>query len=253
LIADPTLIPVEHQPYYSEKIVYLPDTYQVNDSHKRISERQFTRSEAGLPDEGFVFCCFNNNYKITPAVFDIWMQLIKQVDGSVLWLLEGNAEATQNLRHEAIKRGIAPERIVFAKRMDLPDHLARHRLADLFLDTFFCNAHTTASDALWAGLPVVTCLGETFAGRVAASLLNAIGLPELIMHSHEEYKALALKLATNPGKLALIRQKLAKNRTAHPLFNTALFTRSIEDAFIQMWERHQKFLLPDHIYVGTNK
>lgn len=250
LIADPMLIPVEHRQHYSEKIAYLPNSYQVNDTHRRISERPFTRSEAGLPDEGFVFCCFNNNHKITPIVFDIWMEILRQLEGSVLWLLEDNADATRNLHKEAKKRGIAPERIVFAQRMDLPEHLARHRLADLFLDTFPYNAHTTASDALWAGLPVLTCLGETFAGRVAASLLNAIGLPDLITPSPVAYKTLALDLAQHPEKLALIRQQLAGNRITHPLFNAALFTRHIEDAFIQMRERHQASLAPDHIYAG---
>ena len=252
LIADSTLIPAEQLKHYSEKIAFLPDSYQVNDSHRNISERQFTRSEVGLPEDGFVFCCFNSDYKITPTVFDIWMQLLNQVEGSVLWLLEGNALVGQNLRSEAVKRGIAPERIVFSRRMDLPDHLARHRLADLFLDTFYCNAHTTASDALWTGLPVLTYLGDTFAGRVAASLLNAIGLPELITHSHEEYKTLALRLATTPEELAAIKQKLALNRDTHPLFNTALFTRNIESAFTRMWRRHQDSLLPEHIYVEEN-
>ncbi len=250
LIADPTLIPLEHQPYYTEKIAYLPDSYQVNDSHRQISARLYTRSEVGLPEAGFVFCCFNNNYKITPVVFDIWMQLLKQVEGSVLWLYEGNPWATQNLLSEAAKRGVAPERLVFAKRMDLPEHLARHRLADLFLDTFYCNAHTTASDALWAGLPVLTLLGDTFAGRVAASLLNAIGLPELITHTHDEYKTLALALATQPDKLALLRQQLAKNRTTQPLFNTERYTRHIEEAYTRMWQRHQEALVPEHMYVG---
>ncbi len=249
LIADPTLIPAEDQQYYSEKIAYLPHTYQVNDSRKRISERQFTRNEAGLPDDGFVFCCFNNNFKLTPVIFDVWMQLLKVVEGSVLWLFESNAQSSRNLQNEAIKRGVAPERIVFARRMDLADHLARHRLADLFLDTPYYNAHTTASDALWAELPVVTRLGDTFAGRVAASLLNAIGLPELITHSDAEYLALALNLAGNPDKLAAIKEKLGKNRTSHPLFNTSLFTLHIEDAFTRMWKRHQESLLPDHIYV----
>jgi len=250
LIADPTLIPVEHQPYYSEKIAYLPDTYLVNGSHREMSERHFTRSEAGLPEHGFVFCCFNNYYKITPAVFDIWMRLLQQVEGSVLWLPEGNAQGMQNLHHEAELRGIAPERLVFAKRMNLlSEHLARYRLADLFLDTFCYNAHTTASDALWAGLPVLTYLGNTFADRVAASLLNAIGLLELITHSHEEYLALALELATNPEKLASLRQQLARNRITHPLFNTAGFTRHIEDAYTQMWQRYQQSQPPDHIYV----
>jgi predicted O-linked N-acetylglucosamine transferase (SPINDLY family) len=176
------------------------------------------------------------------------MQLLQQVEGSVLWLLNANEEASQNLREEAMKRAIAPERLIFASRMNLSDHLARHRLADLFLDTFFYNAHTTASDALWAGLPVLTYSGDTFAGRVAASLLNAIGLPELITHSHIEYKTLALDLATNPEKLASIKRQLAKNRITNPLFDTALFTRHIEEAFSLMWQRHQDLLLPDHIY-----
>jgi len=252
-IADSTLIPVDSRQHYTEKIAYLPNSYQVNDAKRAIADKTFTREEVGLPDAGFVFCCFNNNYKITPAVFDIWMQLLQQVNGSVLWVLQDNAYATQNLTKEAIKRGIAPERLVFAPRMSLPEHLARHRLADLFLDTFFCNAHTTASDALWAGLPVLTYLGDTLAGRVAASLLNAIGLPELITHSHEEYQALALELATNPAKLASLKQQLAQNRLTHPLFDTRLSTRHIEDAFTQMWERHQAALLPEHIYVGANE
>jgi len=253
ILADRHVIPESDRAFYSEKVAYLPDTFQANDAHKTMSERQFTRSEAGLPDEGFVFCCFNNNFKITPIVFDIWMQILKQAEGSVLWLLESNVQAAHNLQNEAMKRGIAPERLVFAKRMDLPDHLARHRLADLFLDTFFYNAATTASDALRVGLPVLTYLGDTFVGRVAASLLNAIGLPELITYSHEEYKTLAIELATNPGKLARIKQKLARNRTTHPLFDTKLFTRHIEDAYTRMWKRHQESLLPDHIYVRTIK
>jgi predicted O-linked N-acetylglucosamine transferase (SPINDLY family) len=253
LIADPTFIPDEHQQHYTEKIAYLPDSYQVNDSHRQISERQFTRSEVGLPDAGFVFCCFNNNFKITPDVFDIWMQLLKRIDGSVLWLFEDNTQAKQNLLNEAIKRGITANQLVFAPRMDLPDHLARHRLADLFLDTFYCNAHTTASDALWADLPVLTCLGKTFAGRVATSLLNAIGLTELITHSHEEYQALAVELATRPEKLDSIKRLLAHNRITHPLFNAALFTRHIENAYILMQARHQSSLLPDHIYARKNK
>lgn len=249
IIADPVIIPNAHQRYYIEKVVYLPNSYQVNDSHRQIAEHQFTRNEAGLPAQGFVFCCFNNNYKITSDVFDIWMQLLSQVKESVLWLFEDNTLAKQNLQNEAVKRGIIPERIVFAKRMNLPDHLARHRLADLFLDSFYCNAHTTASDTLWAGLPLLTCLGDTFASRVAASLLHAIGLPELVTHSHAEYQARALELALNPEKLAAIKAQLAKNRATHPLFNTPLYVQHIEDAFAQMWQRHQKSLLPDHIYV----
>ncbi len=232
LIADPTLIPAEHQPYYDEKIVYLPHSYQVNDSTKVISDRSFSRAELGLPENAFVFCCFNNSYKITPDLFTIWMRLLHTVEGSVLWLSQGNPTAARNLRLEAGKRGIAPDRLVFASRMEnLAEHLARQRQADLFLDTFYYNAHTTASDALWAGLPVLTCLGDAFAGRVAASLLTAVGLPELITHSHAEYESLALALATRPEQLAALRQKLAVNRTTQPLFDTARFTRHIEAAY----------------------
>lgn len=250
IMADRLVIPESSRVFYNEKVVYLPNSFQANDSNKHISKHKITRSKVGLPETGFVFCCFNSCHKITPTVFDIWMQLLKQVEGSVLWLLESNAQTERNLRNEASSRGISPERIVFAKRMALPDHLARHRLADLFLDTFFYNAATTASDALRVGLPLLTCLGDTFAGRVAASLLNSIGLSELITRSHGEYKTLALELATNPGKLALIRQKLEKNRITHSLFNTALITGHIEDAYTQMWQRHQDALLPDHLYVN---
>ncbi len=249
LIADPVVIPEDHRRHYCEQVACLPHSYQVNDSKRRISDRPFTRGELGLPGSGFVFCCFNNSYKITPDLFDLWMRLLRNVEGSVLWLREGAAGATRNLRKETGKRGVAPERIVFAGRMDLPEHLARHRLADLFLDTFYCNAHTTASDALWAGLPVLTCRGETFAGRVAASLLSAIGLPELITTTHRDYEALALELATQPGKLAELKQKLAANRNTRPLFDTGLFTRHLEEAYIRMWQRQQDGLAPEQIHV----
>ena len=249
LIADKTLIPEESQPHYSEKIVYLPNSYQVNDAKRRISDKAFTRAELGLPSSGFVFCCFNNNYKITPGTFDGWMRILKRVEGSVLWLLEDSATAADNLRKEAVQRAVGAERLVFAKRMPLPEHLARHRVADLFLDTLPCNAHTTASDALWAGLPVLTCMGEAFASRVAASLLNAIDLPELITHTQEEYEALAVELATNPQRLAQIKQKLAQNRLTTPLFDTPLFTKHIEAAYTAMYERYHTDLQSDHIYI----
>ena len=177
------------------------------------------------------------------------MRILKQVEGSVLWLVEDNADATSNLRKEAEARAVKPERLVFAKRTSLPDHLARHRLADLFLDTQPCNAHTTASDALWAGLPVLTQIGETFTGRVAASLLTAIGLPELITSTPQAYENLAIELATNPEKLAAIKRKLADNRLTTPLFDTELFTRHIEAAYTAMYERYQAGLSPDHIHV----
>jgi len=244
LIADHTVIPEEHRRYYTENIVYLPDSYQVNDSSRRISDKVFRRGEMGLPEEGFVFCCFNNSFKLTPDAFDIWMRLLHKVEGSILWLLEANPTSTGNLRAEAKARGIAEDRLVFAKRMELADHLARHRLADLFLDCFYYDAHTTASDALWTGLPVVTCPGEPFASRVAASLLNAAGLPELITGSREAYEALALDLATQPKKLAAVRHKLSQNRLTCPLFDTERFTRHIETAYTQMWERYQAGLEP---------
>ena len=251
LIADPTLIPEVHRQHYSEKIAYLPNSYQVNDAKRRISDKGYTREELGLPQTGFVFCCFNNSYKITPGIFDSWTRMLKEVDGSVLWLLEDNPKAASNLIKEAGLRGVNAERLIFAKRMPLADHLARHRLADLFLDTLPCNAHTTASDALWAGLPVLTCVGEAFASRVAASLLNAIHLPELITTTTEEYEALAIELATNPGKLKQIRHKLEKNRLTTPLFDTRLFTRHIEAAYYEMYERYQAGFPPDHIHVQS--
>jgi len=199
-----------------------------------------------------VFCCFNHNYKITPDVFEIWTRLLRVVDGSVLWLSAGNAAAVRNLRLEAEKHAITPERLVFAPRMaSLADHLARHRQADLFLDTFYYNAHTTASDALWAGLPVLTCLGETFAGRVAGSLLRAVGLPELVTHSHADYEARARELATQPERLAALRRKLAANRSTYPLFDTVRFTRHIEQAYAMMHERSQAGLAPEHMMVES--
>jgi predicted O-linked N-acetylglucosamine transferase (SPINDLY family) len=250
IIADQTVIPDESRKFYSEKIVVLPNTYQVNDRTRIVSDKAFNRSAAGLPSQGVVFCCFNNTYKITPYVFDRWMRLLRQVGGSVLWLLEDNASAASNLRKEAVARSVRPERLVFAERIQLPEHLARHKLADLFLDTLPVNAHTTASDALWAGLPVLTQIGETFAGRVAASLLNAIGLPELITSTPQAYEALAIELATNPEKLAAIKRKLANNRLTTPLFDTQTFTRHIEAAYTIMHERYQANLPPDHIYVS---
>ena len=249
IIADRTLIPLESQSCYLEKVVYLPNSYQVNDRKRLISDRQFTRQELGLPENGFIFCCFNNNYKILPATFEGWMRILKAVEGSVLWLFQDNAWAVDNLKKEAEKQGIVADRLVFAKRLPLPEHLARHHQADLFLDTFPCNAHTTTSDALWAGLPVLTLMGQSFASRVAASLLNAVGLSELITSNQEEYESLAIELAMNPNKLADIKLKLANNRMTTPLFDTLCFTKNIEAAYIKMMERYQKGLAPYHIYI----
>ena len=249
LIADEILIPRESQQYYAEKIVYLPNSYQVNDCQRKIVAPLFTRYELGLPLNVFVFCCFNNNFKINPNAFDVWVRILKGVKKSVLWLLEDNQIAVTNMRKEVQRRGLDPNRLVFAKRMNLQEHLARQKAADLFLDTLPYNAHTTASDALWAGLPVLTCKGESFAGRVGASLLNAIGLPELVTHTEAEYEALAIELATNPIKLKLIKEKLERNRIKTPLFDTPKFTKNIETAFIMMYERYRADLQPDHIYI----
>ena len=251
LIGDRVVIPEHDRHFYCEKLVYLPHSYQVNDSTKMISDHCFSRAETGLPDDAFVFCCFNNNFKITPDVFDVWMRLLNKVDGSVLWLYEGNPTVGTNLRSEAGKRNVDPERLIFAPRLGLADHLARYRLADLFLDTFYYNAGATASDALWAGLPVLTCLGNTYAGRMGASLLNAIGLPELITRNPAEYESLARKLATRPEWLVTIRHKLAANISTQPLFDTTLFTHHLETAYVKMLERYHAGLAPEHIVLDA--
>ena len=249
IVADKTLIPQESQQYYTEKVIYLPHSYQVNDSKRKISQKLFTRHEVGLPESGFVFCCFNMNYKILPATFDVWMRILKAVNGSVLWLLQDNPTATNNLRKEAERRGVDPTRLVFAPRMNLEEHLARHRLADLFIDTMPCNAHTTASDALWAGLPILTQIGQSFAARVAASLLNTMDLSELVTKTSEEYESKAVDLANNPLKLAQIKKKLEQNRRTSPLFNGQLFARHIEAAYEEIHLRHLSGKKPDHVYV----
>jgi predicted O-linked N-acetylglucosamine transferase (SPINDLY family) len=251
LIADHTLIPPTHRQYYDEKIAYLPHSYQANDSTKRISESAPDRAGLGLPKDAFVFCCFNNSYKITPDLFDVWMRLLRKVEGSVLWLLESNPAAHANLGIEAERRGVARDRLFFAPRMALAEHLARYRLADLFLDTFYYNAHTTASDALWAGLPVLTCLGPAFAGRVAASLLTAIEVPELITSSPTAYELLALELANDADRLAAVRRKLAENRGKMPLFDTRRFAGYIETAYLRMVERSRAGLPREHIFVDA--
>lgn len=252
IIADPTLIPSSHQKNYAEKVVYLPHTYMPHDANSRvISDRVPDRRGLGLPEAGFVFCAFNNSYKLIPDRFRVWMRLLQAVEGSVLWLSESSPQAVDNLRKEAANAGVAPERLVFAKRMpSLGDHLARHALADLFLDTLPYNAHATASDALWTGLPVLTQIGDAFPGRVAASLLNAIGLPELITDSAEAYERLALELATHPDRLAATGRKLAANRLTSPLFDTVRFTGDIEAAYSAMHDRHIARLPPDHIVIA---
>ena len=244
ILADRTIIPEDQCKFYSEKVVWLPDSYQVNDMQRRISERTPTRGECALPESAFVFACFNNTFKIAPEVFDIWMRLLKATENSVLWLLGENSAAMANLSRQAENRGVSSDRLIFAPRMALADHLARHRQADLFLDTLPYNAHTTASDALWAGLPVLTCLGSTFAGRVAGSLLKAVGLAELITTSLADYEALALKLAQDKILLRSLKDRLARNRNTYPLFNTEHFARNIESAYTMMWKRHQQGAVP---------
>jgi len=240
IIADEIVIPRNQHHFYSEKVAYLPHSYQANDSARPDPDVIPSKQSVGLPEAGFVFCNFNNSYKIRPDIFDIWMRLLQQVDGSVFWLLERDSSASKNLRREAENRGVAPERLIFAPHTRLEDHLARQRLGDLFLDTLPYSAHTTASEALWVALPVLTCVGSTFAGRVAASLLTAIGLPELIVDSLGDYKDRALGLARDPVLLASIKSKLTLNRATQPLFDTARFTRNLEALYLAMWQRSQK-------------
>jgi len=240
ILADRFVIPEEQRKHYAEQVVYLPDTFQVNDRKRAIAEVTPSRSAVGLPQEGFVYCSFNNSYKITPEMFAVWMRLLDQVPGSVLWLIAGNAAVEANLRREAQSRAVDPARLVFAPRLPYPEHLARYRLADLFLDTLPFNGGTTASDALWAGLPVLTCSGEAFAARMAGSLLHAIGLPELITHSLPDYESLAFQLATDVPRLLGIKQELARNCDTYPLFDTDRFRRNVEAAYLTMWEKTQR-------------
>jgi predicted O-linked N-acetylglucosamine transferase (SPINDLY family) len=249
LIADRIVIPEYQRQHYSERLIFLPDSYFVNDSRRAIAATQFSREQLGLPPTGFVFCCFNTTTKISAEIFDCWMRILKQVSGSVLWLLDSNAKAADNLKKHAAARGIDPGRLVFAPPMAPADHLARHRAADLCLDTLPYNAHTTACDALWAGTPIITCLGDTFPGRVATSLLYAIKLPELVRTTLAGYERLTIELATQPVKLAGIKRRLAANRDKAPLFDTALFTRRIETAFSGMVERQWAGEIPADITV----
>jgi protein O-GlcNAc transferase len=251
LIADRFVIPEEQRAHYGEKIAFLPDAYQANDSKRTGSYRVPSRGEAGLPQDGFVFCCFNQSFKIVPDVFAVWMRLLRQIEGSVLWLLDGGASAVRNLRHAADQRGFAAHRLIFAPRIDVDDHLARHALADLFLDTLPYNAHTTASDALRMGLPVVTCVGNTFAARVAGSLLRAAGCPELIAGSPADYEALALTLARNGEVRTAIRDRLVRGRNVCRLFDTDRLRRHIESAYETMWQRSRDGMPPADFAVAA--
>lgn len=249
ILADDRVLPESVRPYFTEQPVYLPECYQINDDSQEIAATGIQRRDVGLPETAFVFCCFNKPAKIDPVIFTVWMKILAQVPNSVLWLLAADDAVTLHLRREAEAQGIVGERLLFAQRLPKAQHLERHRLADLFLDTRLYNAHTTASDALWAGLPVLTCRGNTFPSRVAASLLQAVGLPELITDSLEDYQAKAIHLATTPAELRSLRAKLAYNRTRAPLFDTPRFTRHLEEAYRLMWDRHVRGLSPAPLWV----
>jgi protein O-GlcNAc transferase len=253
VIADPIVLPSDQQPFYKEQIVHLPHCYQVNDSKRSIAAQAGARRDHGLPEHGFVFCCFNNNWKITPSLFAVWTGLLADVPNSVLWLMTDNDGASSNLRRHVEGAGIDPHRLIFAPRLPMPSHLARHRLADLFLDTLPYNAHTTASDALWAGLPLITCKGKSFAGRVAASLLKAIGMPEMVTEDLASYRALAFRLATDRHKLNAIRAKLGQNRSTTPLFDGEGFRCAIEAAYLQMWKIAQAGEQPRYFRIEPNQ
>jgi predicted O-linked N-acetylglucosamine transferase (SPINDLY family) len=251
-IGDKTTITDESRDYFSEKIIYMPHQFQANPISRLISEQQRKRTELGLTDDAIVFCCFNNNWKITPIMFESWMQILQRVPKSVLWLYAENQWASKNIVAKAGDYGISCDRLIFANRVpDIGDHLARYQLADFFLDTFPYGAHTTASDALWTGLPVLTLAGKSFASRVAASLLDTVGLPELITHSLEQYEALAVELANNPERIRALKDFLVQNRSATPLFDTPRFTKHLEAAYHAMYERYHANLPPDHIYVES--
>lgn len=251
IMADKNIISDENKEFFTEKKIYLPHCYVTHDSKNTIPEDKLNRCDFGLKDNAFIFCCFNSSFKILPETFSVWMRILKSVDASMLWLLQDNPFAVKNILKEAKNRGVDPNRLVFARRLHLDQHLARHRLADLFLDTLPYNAHTTANDSLWAGLPVLTLIGQSFASRVAASLLRAIELPELICHTQDEYEARAIELALDPKKLVILREKLALNKYKAPLFNGPLITRDIESAYLKVYQRHIKGLMPEDIYLSA--
>ena len=253
LIADPTVIPAGSECHYSEQIIRLPHSYLPHDSKREVADTGLDRQQLELPATGFVYCCFNNSYKITPLVFDTWMRILHRIEHSVLWLSESNSTVAHNLRREAARRGINAQRLIFAPRVSsMALHLARYRAADLFLDTLPYNAHATAIDALWAGLPVLTRLGEGFPGRVAASLLTAVGLPELICTTNEMYEDLAVQFAAHPQQLLRIKQTLRLHRLSKPLFNTSVFARNLETAYEQVYKRYRASLPPQQLLVSES-
>ena len=251
IVADPVIIPEQQRKHYSESVIYMPNSYQPTDNMRKILHTHTTRADFGLPKEAFIFCCFNNNYKISPYEFDIWMRTLSKVPGSVLWLIRSNKWVEQNLYREAEARSIDPSRIIFAEKVAHSEHLARHKHADLFLDTFNVNAHTTASDALWTGLPLITKVGDQFAARVSASLLTAVGLPELITTTAEDYETLILDFAQNPEKLIATKQKLTANLMKFPLFDTKLYTKNFERALKKAYYLYFNNQEPKDIFLNN--
>jgi predicted O-linked N-acetylglucosamine transferase (SPINDLY family) len=251
IVSDNVVISKSNKEFFNEKIVYLPNSYPPNDKKKIISEKIFVRTEFGLKDDQFVFCCFNNNFKITPIIFDVWMKILSRANNSVIWLLEKNFLVSKNLKKEAEKRGVSSTRLIFSKRIDLrPEYLARQRLADLFLDTFPYNAHSTSCDALFMGLPVLTLIGNSFQSRIGASLLYSVGISELIAKNLKEYEDLAVELATNKEKIFSIKEKLKNNVMKESQLNAKLFTQNLEKAYAEMFNNYSKGILPQDIIIN---
>ena len=249
IITDKIVTPEDHQPFYSEKFIYMPHCYQINDNSRRIPTKNWTKSDIGLPEDSFVFCSFNNSYKLEPVMFDTWMKILRQVPGSVLWLSRGITTAVENVRSEAEKRGVDPQRLIFAERLSLDEHLARLKFADLALDTRIYNGGATTSNALWASVPVITLLGSHFVSRMSASALAAVGLSELITPSLEEFETLAVQLASNPDRLQALRQKLGGLRLTEPLFDTPRFVRNLEKAYKKIWQIYLEGQIPQPIEI----
>ena len=249
IIADKILIPNESQKFYSEKIIYLPNSYQISDQKREKLENDLFKKNYNLPEDKFIFCCFNNIIKINPYIFNIWMNILKRNTNSVLWLLSDNTQTINNLKSEAKNRNINPERIIFAKRVNISENLNRYKLADLFLDTFPCSAHTTANDVLWAGTPLLTLIGESFASRVSASLLSSMNMKELITYSEKEYEDLAVKLSNDNKKILEIKQRLAIEKGNTTLFNSQLYTKNIELAYLEIWNNFRKGLEPKNVCI----
>ena len=249
IIADKILIPNQSQKFYSEKIIYLPNSYQISDQKRDKLENNLFKKDYNLPENKFIFCCFNNIIKINPYIFNIWINILKRSTNSVLWLLSDNIQAINNLKSEAKNRNLNPERIIFCKKVSISENLNRYKLADLFLDTFPCSAHTTANDVLWAGTPLLTLAGESFASRVSASLLTSINMGELITYSEKQYEDLAVSLSNDNTKILEIKQRLMKDKSNATLFNSQLYTKNIELAYLEIWNNFKKSLKPTNVYI----